>query len=68
MPYGSTHRVNRRLIDDHVSDAHIRTRTRRYLPGVVIYTAALPLALVSPWITLWVRLGLGILYLLPVDD
>ena len=42
----------RRLIDEHVSDNRIRSRTIRFLPGFVAYVVSLPLAFVSPWIAL----------------
>ena len=55
----------RRFIDEHVSDARIRSRTRRYLPGPLLYAAALPLAFVSPWIPLGIYGGLALFWFLP---
>lgn len=59
---------DRHLLDGHLSDARIRTRTLRYLPGPLIYGVALALALISPWITLGIHVALAALYMLPLDD
>jgi uncharacterized membrane protein len=59
---------NRRLIDPHVTDAHIRRRTQRFLLGPVLYTSSLALALISPWISLWVYVILAVIYFLPVSE
>jgi uncharacterized membrane protein len=59
---------NRRLIDEHVSDMRLRSRTQRYLAGPVSYGITVPLAFVSPWISLGIWIGLGALYLLPLDE
>jgi len=59
---------DRHLLDGHLSDARIRTRTLRYLPGPLIYGVALALALISPWITLGIHVALAVLYMLPLDD
>jgi len=58
----------RRLIDPHISDARIRSRTLRYLPGPLLYGAGLPLAFVTPWLTFGLYAGLAGLYLLPLQD
>ena len=58
----------RRLIDEHVSDARVRSRTIRYLPGFVFYVVALPLAFVSPWISLAIYAGLALFFLLPMPE
>jgi uncharacterized membrane protein len=57
-----------RLIDRHVSDARLLLRTRRYVLGPVSYGLTLPLALISPWISLAIYVGLSILYLLPLNE
>jgi uncharacterized membrane protein len=53
------------LIDEHVSEARISSRTRRYVGGPVIYTVALPFAFVSPWIPLAIMGGLALFWFLP---
>jgi uncharacterized membrane protein len=58
----------RRLIDRHVSDQRISQRTRRYLFGPALYGLGLPLALITPWLSLGLYTGLAALYLLPLDD
>ena len=58
----------RRLIDEHVSEARRRSRTVRYLAGPVTYGIAIPLAFVSPWISLAIWIALGVLYLLPLSE
>lgn len=58
----------RRLIDDHVSDARVRSRTVRYIPGFVAYCIGLPLAFVDPWISLGIYAALAIFFLLPIPD
>jgi uncharacterized membrane protein len=59
---------DRRLIDEHVSDQRIRQRTQRYLFGPALYGAGLPLALITPWLSLGLYTVLAALYLLPLDD
>jgi len=59
---------DRRLIDPHVSDARLRSRTLRYLPGPLLYAVALPLAFVSPWITLGWYAALAVFWLLPLNE
>jgi uncharacterized membrane protein len=56
------------LIDEHVSDVRIRSRTRRYLPGPVAYGAMLPLAFISPWISISLYGALAIFYLIPLTE
>jgi TMEM175 potassium channel family protein len=63
--YAST---GRRLIDEHVTDARVRSRTRRYLFGPLLYALALPLAFVSHWVTLGIFTGLAIFWLLPLNE
>ena len=58
----------RRLIDEHVSDARVRSRTLRYLPGPLLYGVTIPLAFVSVWISLGIYSALALLYLLPTPD
>jgi uncharacterized membrane protein len=60
--------VGRRLIDHHVSEVRVRSRTRRYLPGPAIYALGLPLAFVTPWASLGLWIALSILYLLPLYE
>ena len=57
-----------RLIDEHVSEARVRSRTLRYLPGPLLYAAALPFALITPWISLGIYAGLAAFWLLPLSE
>ena len=59
---------DRRLIDEHVSDMRVRDRTRRYLPGPLMYAVGLPVAFVSTWAAIGVWVFLAVLYLLPLRD
>jgi uncharacterized membrane protein len=59
---------NRELIDDHVSNARTQSRTRRYLLGVALYAAGLPLAFVSPWLALGLWSALTLFFLLPLNE
>ena len=58
----------RRLIDEHVSDHRLHQRTWRFLLGPAVYGLSLLLAFVSPWISLWLYVGLALLYFLPVSE
>lgn len=55
------------LLLPSLSQARIATVTRRNAMGV-IYVLALPLALISPWITIGISTGLAVFYLLPTSD
>src|SRR5438105_5960723 len=58
--------ASRRLIDTHVSDSRISFRTRRNLAGPIGYGGSLPLALISPWLSLAIYVGMALLYLAPL--
>ena len=58
----------RRLIDRHVSDARIRTRTVRFVPGPLLYGLGIPLAFITPWLALALYAAMAVLYLLPIGD
>ncbi len=58
----------RRLIDRHVSNARVHTRTVRFIPGPLLYGIGIPLALVSPWLTLAIYAAMAGVYLLPFDE
>jgi uncharacterized membrane protein len=60
--------IGRRVIDEHVSDARLRSRTRRYLPGPLLYAVPMLLAFISPWITLGIYGGLAVFWLLPLNE
>ena len=60
--------VGRRLIDPHVSDARLRSRTRRYMPGPLLYLITLPLAFVLPWISLGLFGAYAVFWLLPMPE
>jgi uncharacterized membrane protein len=57
-----------RMIDRHTSAARVRARTMRYLPGPILYALGLPLALITPWLTLGLYVVLAVLYLLPLQE
>jgi uncharacterized membrane protein len=63
--YAST---GRRLIDPHVSDARLRSRTRRYLPGPLFYAVAIALAFVHPWISLGLYAAFALFFFLPLPE
>ena len=58
----------RRLLDDHVSDARIRSRTVRSLLGPLFYGLSLPLAFITPWISVGIYTVLALLYLVPLNE
>ena len=58
----------RRLIDEHVSDERLRSRTRRYLPGPLLYGITLPIAFISPWISLAMYGAYAVFWLLPYQE
>lgn len=60
--------AGRRLIDEHVSDARVRSRTIRFIPGFVAYSIALPLAFIDPWISVTMYAALALFFLLPIRD
>ncbi len=57
-----------RFIDEHVSIARVRSRTLRYLPGPLLYAITLPLAFITPWISLGIYAGLAVFWLLPLSE
>jgi uncharacterized membrane protein len=57
-----------RLIDGHVTETRVRSRTLRYLPGPLLYAITLPLALINPWISLGIYAGLAVFWLLPLNE
>ena len=63
--YVATHRG---MIDDHVSDARIRSRTRRYLGGGPLYLVGLGLAFITPWLAVGLWWAMAVLFLLPLND
>jgi hypothetical protein len=60
--------LKRRLIDEHVSDGRLRSRTLRYLPGPVLYGIGIPLTLVNTWAAIALWGALAVLYLLPLPE
>jgi len=50
-----------------VSAPRIRSRTLRYLPGAPLYGVTLPLAFITPWISLAMYAALAAFYLLPYE-
>jgi hypothetical protein len=59
---------HRELIDDHVSEVRLRSRTRRYLPGPILYGIGIPLAFITPWISVGLYGALAVFYLLPLNE
>jgi uncharacterized membrane protein len=55
----------RGLLDPRISTERIAERTRRYRYGPFLYGIGLPLALISPWLTLTLYVLLALLYVLP---
>jgi uncharacterized membrane protein len=60
--------VNRRLIDDHVSDARVRSRTRRYVGGAPFYAIGVALAFISTWLAIGLWSALALFFLLPLYE
>lgn len=46
----------------------MRSRTRRYLPAPLLYGVALPLAFITPWISLAIYAGLAVFWLLLLNE
>ena len=58
----------RRLIAPDVSERHIHGRSVRYVAGPLFYGLTLPLAMISPLISLTVYVVVAAIYLIPVGD
>lgn len=56
------------LLHTDVSDAAIRRRSLRAGIGPLLHGAPVPLAFVSPWISIAMYGGLALLYVIPADD
>lgn len=54
-----------RLMHTNVSDAAVRHRSVRFIMGSLLYGASVPLAFVSPWISIAMYVGLALLYIVP---
>jgi uncharacterized membrane protein len=63
--YAATHRD---MIDAHISDARVRSRTRRYIGGPLLYALGLPLAMISPWLSIGLWTALTAFFLLPLNE
>jgi uncharacterized membrane protein len=59
---------NRRLMAPDVSERHIHGRSVRYVIGPLFYGLTLPLAMLSPLISLTVYAVVAAIYLIPVGD
>ena len=57
-----------KLLDHHVSRARIDRRTRRYLVGPFVYGITVPLALVTPWLSLALYVAYALFYLIPAGE
>jgi uncharacterized membrane protein len=56
------------LLDEHVNKAMLWEMTKRNFVGPVLYGVMLPLALISPWISLGTYVALSAMYLLPLHQ
>jgi uncharacterized membrane protein len=56
---------NYRLVDRNLSPALLRSMTRRYVVGMVLYILAFSLAFVNVVVTLLLIVGLALLFILP---
>jgi uncharacterized membrane protein len=56
------------LMHTGVNEAAIRRRSLRFLMGPLLYGASVPLAFVSPWISICIYAGLALLYIIPTGD
>jgi uncharacterized membrane protein len=63
--YAAAHRD---MIDEHISETRIRSRSRRYIGGPLVYALGLPLAFISPWLSMALWIALALFFLLPVND
>jgi len=63
--YAAAHRA---MIDEHVSDVRIVSRTRRYLGGPLLYAAGLALAFITPWLAIGLWIALTAFFLLPLNE
>jgi uncharacterized membrane protein len=57
-----------RLLADGATPARVHSRTLRYAFGPVLYGASIPLAFLSPWLSLTLFGALALLYLLPPPE
>ena len=51
-----------------VTPAAIRSRTRRYWAGPIVYGATIPLAFLNPWISIAIFAALALFFLIPVTE
>ena len=56
------------LMHTGLNDAAIRRRSVRFLMGPLLYGASVPLAFVSPWISIAIYVGLALVYIIPTGD
>jgi uncharacterized membrane protein len=56
------------LMHTGVNEAAIRHRSVRFLMGPLLYGVSVPLAFVSPWISIAIYIGLALLYIIPTGD
>ena len=56
------------LMHTGVNEAAIRRRSLRFLMGPVLYGISVPIAFVSPWISIAIYVGLALLYIVPTGD
>ncbi len=56
------------ILQNDVTPAIIRSRTRRYLLGPVVYGVTIPLAFVNPWISIAIFGALTMFYLIPIES
>ena len=51
-----------------LNDEAIARRSRRFLVGPLLYGASVPLAFVSPWISIAIYIALALIYIRPTGD
>ena len=56
------------MLEDVVSETRIRSRTRRYLAGPLLYGITMPLAFIEPWISIGIYSALVVFYLIPPPE
>ena len=56
------------LLEPVVTERRIRSRTQRYLFGILAYGVTIPLAFIEPWISIGIYTALAAFYLIPLPE
>jgi uncharacterized membrane protein len=56
------------MLEKVVSETRVRSRTRRYLAGPLLYGITIPLAFIEPWISIGIYMALVVFYLIPPPE